>query len=227
MKFKSALVTQVSGSIGGMVGSHNKGGMYFRARSIPTNPQTPAQVAARNALTSVVDAWTNLTEVQRSAWAIYAQNVPVTNKLGDSIQLSGQQHYVRTNTARIRAGLVRVDGAPVIFDLGDPGALTAGVATAAAAYTFDVLIGGAPAWAADATAFLIGLTSRHQNPSINFFKGPYQFANTVPGNAVPITNALLTAPFIGALDNKVFVECRVAQPDGRLSGVIRLSAILA
>ncbi|KKM06452.1 hypothetical protein LCGC14_1743870, partial [marine sediment metagenome] len=48
MLFKSGLITQGSGSIGGLTASHNRGGMYFRARTIPTNPATSFQTVVRN-----------------------------------------------------------------------------------------------------------------------------------------------------------------------------------
>ena len=57
MKILSALATAVSGSIGGITGSHNRGGMYLRSRVIPVNPQTVDQLAARNRLATQSSGW--------------------------------------------------------------------------------------------------------------------------------------------------------------------------
>jgi len=43
MKFKSPILSQASGSIAGITFSHNRGGMYVRARAVPTNPGSPQQ----------------------------------------------------------------------------------------------------------------------------------------------------------------------------------------
>ena len=110
MLFKSALITQASGSIGGMTASRNKGGAYFRARALPTNPNTPEQQAVRGYLGTLANLWTNvLTPANRVLWDFYAFNVPVINAVGDSIQLTGQQMYIRANVPRLQAGLPRVD----------------------------------------------------------------------------------------------------------------------
>ena len=94
MLIKSQLITQASGSIGGLVGSHNAGGMYFRARTIPVNPGSAAQIAVRNIVAQLTAAWTaDLTAAQRTAWQTYADNVPTTNRLGDSINIPASSAF--------------------------------------------------------------------------------------------------------------------------------------
>src|SRR3972149_1576389 len=116
--FKSALITQASGSIFGMTFSHNRGGAYIRARTVPTNPGSAYQPAVRGFLSQLVNHWQDtLTPEEREAWQYYAENVSVPNALGDPVFLSGLNHYVRANVPRLQAGLTRVDVAPVTFNL--------------------------------------------------------------------------------------------------------------
>ena len=71
MKFKSALVTQASGSVGGMTFSRNRYGMYTRAKGLPVNPNSEFQQAVRQIFSGLSSAWNGvLTSGQRSGWRI-------------------------------------------------------------------------------------------------------------------------------------------------------------
>ena len=129
MKFKSEIVTQASGSIGGATYSRARGGvLYRRSRAIPVNPQTNRQSHVRNAMTELNQRWVEtLSEVQREAWRTYASNVTVVNKLGDQVNNSGQNWYLGCNIPRLQASAVGfdaggvIDDAPTIFDRGPTG----------------------------------------------------------------------------------------------------------
>lgn len=170
--------TNISGSIGGVTGSHNKGGQYLRARTTPVNPNTAAQQEARSRLTCAVDQWSNLTQAQRNAWNDFATLQTWTNRQGDPIQLSGQNHYVGMNSALQSAGLalVTVPPAPntrpealiipsMLPDIGteNVGAFVGGVFGANDRYTFAV--------------------SAPLPPGISVFQGPYRIGATAAGNA--------------------------------------------
>lgn len=122
MLFRGTIVGAASGKMGSMVASHNKGGQYLRARVTPSGAvASPAQATVRNSLAALAAAWgTELSAEQRSAWEDYALNVPGSNALGDSIQLSGQNWYIACNVPRLQASLARVDDAPTTFDRGTP-----------------------------------------------------------------------------------------------------------
>jgi hypothetical protein len=120
MKFKSALMTAASGSIGGMVASRNRGGMYLRGLVIPVNPSTAPQLASRANLAEAVNDWTNvLTTAQRGAWESYAAATPTVDRFGDTLVLSGQQMFVKSSLPRLIAGR------PIVAD----GPITSGLAT--------------------------------------------------------------------------------------------------
>ncbi len=107
-----------SGSQGSRTFSHNKGGAYTRNRRIPVNPTTVAQGAVRNQLAASSSNWANLTDAQRSAWSAYAASNPVTDRLGNSINLSGQSMYVSLNTRLQQMAQATIDDPPI--DTGPP-----------------------------------------------------------------------------------------------------------
>ena len=226
MLVKSALMESGSGSIGGITVSRNRGGLYFRGRAMPTNPNSPAQQAVRSAAAQLASAWRNvLTADQRAAWDLYAENVELPGPLGDPRNVGGLGMYVRSNVPRIASGvaeLVRVDDAPIIFNLGDVGPLSVESVTAAT----DVLSMGftdTDEWVDEDASGLLIYTSRAQNPSVNYFKGPYQFADAILGDSTtpPTTPAPIGAAFNIDVDNRTFVFARVSRADGRLSTPFR------
>jgi len=109
-----AVVTEASGSLDGVTYSRNAFGAYARQRSVPVNPNTPAQTAARTLLTSLSQSWRGLSSAQRNGWNVLATSVVRTNALGESYSPTGQQLYVGTNVNRQNVGLAIVDSAPTL-----------------------------------------------------------------------------------------------------------------
>lgn len=219
MLFKSQVYTEASGSIGGITYSRNRGGMYTRARAMPTNPNTPFQQAIRSAVAALTSRWNNtLTAAERLGWDVYAQLVPLLNRLGESHNVGGLAMYVRSNVPRVQAGLGIVDSFPSEFNLGEMTAPTAGTISAGGgtiAVAFDV----GDLWADEDDAHLLIYVSRGQNPSINFFKGPYRYAGRVDGNAItpPTSPASITLPFAVVAGQQVMARAAVSRADGRRS----------
>lgn len=223
MKIQSPIIAAGSGSIAGVTMSRNRGGLYMRARAVPTNPNTTQQQAVRSALSSLVGAWTNaLTPAQRAAWTVYADNTPVTDSLGASIFLTGQQMYIRGNTARLQLGVPRADDGPTVYDLGSFTTPVLGAASASA-NTISMAYTATDDWANEDDAIMGIYTSRPQNQSVNYFKGPYQQAFFVSGDATTPPTSPVTIPtaFPFAVDQKVFVKVNVSRADGRYSGPFR------
>lgn len=219
MKFKSALITDASGSIGGMTASRNRGGQYFRARVVPINPNTAFQQTIRGFVASLTSGWNDtLTFGQRVAWNTYASQVLLPDTLGDPRNVGGLAMYVRTNVPRLQAALPRQDSAPVIFDLGTFTNPTFG-SFDGATDSFQVTFTNTDAWANEDDSAMLVLASRPQNDSINFFKGPYRFADLIAGDAIiaPTSPATITNPFAFAAANRIFVQIRVTRADGRLT----------
>lgn len=214
--------TQISGSVGGWTGSHNAGGMYIRARTIPTNPNTPFQQAVRNIVAQLSNLWVDtLTLAQREAWKTYAENVQVQGPLGDSINVSALNMYQRSNVARIQSGFARVDDAPVIFNLGD--FTNPAFALDEAANEVDVTFTDTDLWANEDDSNMLIYASRPVATSINFFKGPYRFAAVIEGDSItpPTSPAAIPLPFPVAVGQRIHVLARISRVDGRYSNPFR------
>lgn len=229
MKFKSPVYTQVSGSIGGLVYSHSRGGtMYTRARSIPADPQTPFQVQVRNVLAGLVGFWSQtLSAAQRNAWNAYGENTPVLNALGDSILLTGQNWFIGANTPRAQAAiklsatLAPVLDGPTVFNRGD--------LTDAGAIAYDASTGLSLAydntdeWATNTGGALLVFQGRPRNQSRLFFKGPYRLVGAVLGDTTtpptsPFTASAATlaaSGFTVSTDQLIATALVAVQADGR------------
>lgn len=217
MLITSQVIASGSGSVGGLTLSHNSGGLYFRARVIPTNPSTIFQTAIRVAVASLTARWiADLTQVQRDAWELYAANVPLPGPLGNPRPVSGLAMYIRGNVSRIQTGEPVADDAATVFDLSGftpiAGEVIGGQVLA---FTFT----NVDDWAnADDAAMLVYM-SRPQNVTINFFQGPYRFADKIQGDATtaPTSPAAITSPFTLVPGQRVFGYIRVTREDGRYS----------
>lgn len=226
MIFSSGLITRGSGSFGGLTFSHNRGGNYIRARTIPVNPSTSFQNFVRSVVSDLSNLWTNtLTEADRVKWDLYGTNVPITNALGESIFLTGLNHYVRSNVGRAQAGLARQDVAPGTFNLGsftalDPVAQVLSVAVGDLILTFD----DTDAWVSEDLSSMLVYISEGKGAAINYYTGPYRFADSIDGEvAIPPTSpATVTVPFTYVAGQKAFFYVRVTRADGRLSNLQRV-----
>lgn len=220
MLFRGLLVGAASGKMGALVASHNKGGQYMRARVVPSGAvPTPFQSAVRNALASLSPAWSaELTADQRAAWENYALNVPGTNRLGDSIQLSGQNWYIACNTPRLQAGLPRVDDAPVIFDRG---AISLSPTILALTDGGGTLSLGAGTVTADANYLLF--QGRPFSPGRAKYYGSFRLTD-VEGMSGGITGNTFTPSFpVGGTDSQSAFNLVITYDDGRLSTPFRVT----
>jgi hypothetical protein len=223
MLFKSSLLAQASGSVGGSTYSHNRAGMYIRNRTMPVNPATPLQQLVRSYFSQLSPAWgATLSAVQRAAWEVYAANVTMINKLGDPINLTGQQHFLRTNLLRLQAALSPVLPGPTTFTVATPGSPSTYAATASShqlAVTFD----NTALWAGAVGGAMLIWMGSPQSPSTNFFAGPYRYVGKIAGAATPPTSpsSFTALPFAITATQKVFVVARYLNADGRTSGPFR------
>lgn len=222
---------QRSGSIGGTVWSRNSAGAYIRNRSVPVNPNTDRQVGIRNIIKALTIAWQNtLTQVQRDAWDVYAANVDWLNKLGQSITLTGLNHYVRCNTPRMQVALARVDAAPGIFNLATAEQALGGSASEALQQittTFD----DTAAWTTETGGFQAFYMGIPQNGSIKFFGGPWrlldgQFGQDAP-NGEPSSPRVVATPWPIVEGQRIWIRTRVGRADGRLSEHARVNFLCA
>lgn len=227
MKYKSALMTEASGSIGGITASRNAGGAYFRARVVPINPSSLFQQAVRSYLALIASIWaTVLTPTARTSWHDYATNVPLNDSLGDSRTRSGIAHYTRANVPRLQAGLDRVDDAPVLFVKGptpNAAALELAVVGDDIALQGDVQI-GAPIVA----GHLLVYQGIPQNPSRNFYKGPWRYVDKVEFAAddTVVSLDLSTWPYAMASGQRCSFRFTTTLETGQLSSQATVALIV-
>jgi hypothetical protein len=190
-----------SGSVGAQTSSRNRSGQYRRQRAIPTQPRTPAQVAARSRLGTVSAAWRGLTPTQIAAWNAFALSFTTTNALGSTIHLTGSQCYTKVNTVNLQCGRSIVSVPPALPAF--VAVLVTGV-DATAATPLVELSGAAPAMG---TTFMI-FASPQLSPGVTF-NGQYAFLTdtlTFTSGKAPITTAYSAkwgAPIAG---KKLFIK---------------------
>ena len=96
-------IGQISGKVGGSVFSRNRGGSYVRNNAIPSRVVSEKALLQKACLAAAVRSWSDLTDSQRQQWNTYAQTATVTNRLGKSISLTGQNWFVACNSRLLRA----------------------------------------------------------------------------------------------------------------------------
>jgi hypothetical protein len=85
----------LSGKIGGLVASHNKGGQYLRQYVIPTNPNTGRQAAVRANFGNAGSLYHTLTGSEKQAWATWASNgFRPLHGADPGVTYSGQQAFM-------------------------------------------------------------------------------------------------------------------------------------
>lgn len=228
MLFQSQVITKASGSVGGLTASHNRYGQYMRARSTPVNPNTAKQVVVRSALASLSAIWQTLTGAQRIAWADYAANVPVLNKLGETVNLTGFNMYLRSNIPRLQAGLARVDDGPTVFSLPELTDPVPTVTVAAGFQSISLAFTNTDPWANENGGAMLIYAAAQVAPSINFFKGPFTFQDTIDGDGVtpPTSPDVTLVTQLGTVGNKAHIAVRATRADGRLSSQRIIPALI-
>jgi len=101
-------ISAASGKVGGNVFSRNGSGAYLKSFSMPVNPNTTRQQAVRAAFATQVATWRNLTSAQQQLWKDIAPQYPAQDALGNQIQYSGQQLYIKLNQSLTTAGLTAI-----------------------------------------------------------------------------------------------------------------------
>ena len=222
MLYKPTIGDQLSGSIGGITASRNRSGGYFRRRGLPVNPGTPQQEFVRGTMADLASRWREvLTPAERDGWDSYAAATPMPNRIGDSHEVNGLAMYVRGNLARIQAGFLRIDAAPI--ESGLPPLTVPSIEDVdATAGTADIGFESGDGWANEVGGALLVYASRPKAPSINFFKGPYRLSGSIAGAGIaPSSPATLTLPFSVQIGQRVFFRFVAVTADGRATDPIR------
>jgi hypothetical protein len=203
---------EMRGSIGGTTWSRNKGGMYARRRSTPTNPNSSRQQSTRTMLAICAANWSDvLTEPMREEWREWAQVNSWKNSLGVDVFLTGLDWYGMVNSRLLDAG------AAAITSPGDlsapPGLATLAITlptttTIAIAFTPALPTGGRlVAWGS-------GPLSVGQDPN---FRQSRLIGYSAANAATPVT---LVLPYTVVVGQKLKVFVGVLNAKGRESTLL-------
>lgn len=209
----------IRGSIGGKVYSRNRYGPYIKNRVKPVNPNTARQQAARLNFSDIAEHWSStLTAAERTAWNLYGASVPVVNRLGQQIYLSGFNHFIRSNTPIKQVAGIVVEAGPTIFTLPESDGSfvpTISEATQLISVAFDAN----KAWVDEDEAYMYIHMSQPRSPGRTYIGGPYRFADQIDGdNTTPPTSPqTIAVPFVVVENQRVIVQARIGRADGRLS----------
>jgi hypothetical protein len=220
-------VTAMSGSIGGSTYARNRFGYYLRPRTKPVNPNSTLQIAVRTEMAFFTQRWHDtLSAAQRTAWATYAAAVPVKNRLGETVYLTGFNWYLAVNVFRTTNGNSKCDPGPAALTLveSDPSfSVTAFVSDQKIHVVHDVTL----PWCGIPASIMGVYQGQPQAPTRNYFNGPWKNVGPIPGNAVSPT--LMAAPFTLVLGQKVWVYARIATgpTDSRIGPPIIASCTVA
>lgn len=193
MKILPSMASAMSGSFRGITASHNKGGAYFRGRTIPTNPSSSLQVVMRGALSTLMTMWNSvLTQTDRDMWNDWAAQVSWVDSLGQTIQLSGVNMFVRINSVIIQGnsilslGLSIVTTPPPVAALGLAPAIDTVEVTHVTGPPETVNLSTTLTNAGDFGIQLVLVwVSPNINPGKSYYKGPFTLAGVFDPTAGP------------------------------------------
>jgi len=159
-----------------------------------------------------------MSEAEQGAWATYAAAIIMQNRLGESMYLTGFNHFLRSNAARLSIGGAIVEAGPTTLTL--PGAdSTLAIAADNGTQLLTVAFDDTQDWCKETGGFLSVEMGMPQLHTRNYFGGPYRNAGALLGNtAVPITSPqTVVAPFTLVADQKIWTRAAIILADGRLS----------
>jgi hypothetical protein len=189
-----------SGSMHHQTASHNRAGQYLRNRRAPTQPVgTGRRAFIRTSFASASSKWATLTAIQQASWTSYAAGHPITDALGQSISLTGQQMYVAIATQLLNCSQALPTVPPVSAAVFSAGAPTF-TAVAAGAITFT------PTGLGGASDFLLIAFSPIVSGGVLFQKTFWQ-ERKVAGNSVVavVATATYQAQFgVPAVGQRIF-----------------------
>ena len=157
----SPIVTNISGSVGGVTFQRNKFGHTMRQKPLPPKSATSAQLYIRTLIASLQASWAGLTDVARLQWVRYPDFSGQTIKHDKNVHLSGQGLYIKYQL------LLLLMGKPLLTTLNYAPIAAIPVFSAIQANVASILLRYASAWS-DADVFFIFKISSPRSPTKRF-----------------------------------------------------------
>ena len=214
-------ISDARGKVGGVVFSRSPAGAILRTRVKPCNPATTIQNVRRGFVAYLTRAWSSvLTAIQRSAWNDYAAGTPMTNKLGQSILLSGLSMFLRTNSLLKLAGAPLRTAAPNLVGQAGAPTFTCVPTVSDQLLHFTAADGGFEPAVENSCLFIF--QSRPENWGRQSALGGYKYVGVKIGDIGSPTVIPFTLPtlYTLVLKQRVGVSCTVVDPIGRCSAPV-------
>jgi hypothetical protein len=96
----SGLIDEINGSIGGTTFQRNRYGFTIKRKPAGRKSGSLSQLARRNALYGVQQAWIGLIDSERAAWNTYASTFPAATRLNPNVFLNGVNLFERYHLLR-------------------------------------------------------------------------------------------------------------------------------
>jgi len=98
----------------GVAGIYNvwRGIAYLKRFTSPSQPRTAPQLAARALLVSFVEAWKELSDLQRSNWDTWAAAHLRSDWTGQPVRITGQNAFIACNVNSARMGGTAISNPP-------------------------------------------------------------------------------------------------------------------
>lgn len=226
------MVAEARGKLGGLIFSRNGGGTYAKTMAVPTNPATILQGNVRADFAQLASDWTEtLTPIQRDAWIDYAAATPWTNSLGQVINLTGTNWFVKLNAVRLQAALAIVVAPPAVgtsepqdnsFNISDVTPSDPGPGQ------IEVTFDDTRPWTTEDGAMMMVYQGQPQSLGVENFGIRYRFSFAILGAVVPPTSpvTLGTEWFIPAGGVKHTAQARIMRADMRESARVQSPYLL-
>jgi len=110
---KSALISEIRGSVGNVTYSRNRAGAIAKAKLIQTNPDTIEQQAVRATMADGVQEWQNLSQQMQDLWLRYVSEELVGKSISRKVRRTAMNEFVSRWMNRFAVGGTAVEFFPL------------------------------------------------------------------------------------------------------------------
>jgi len=133
-----AIVTQISGKVGGQTFGKGQSGAYIKNTGSYINKRSGIRDERKAVLTSVTGLWRQLSDAQKNSWIALAPSFPYTNRVGDVSYYSGFNLFTKFNYNLQLDGQSPIPTAPTVSTVTPPTLVSVAVGSGTAKVTTDV-----------------------------------------------------------------------------------------
>lgn len=212
-------IVGASGSIAGTTHARNRFGNYIRSRTKPVNPNTQRQANVRQAMQYLSNYWSAvLSSENRLLWSTYAAAIAMKNRLGETVYLTGFNHFIRANIIwYMNEATVKATGPSELTLPATAGSFTITATSAGQSISFG--FNETEAWALEAGSRLWLFEGIARGATRLFFNGPWRYSHAVAGVAeTGAESPSIHASHFGFAAGQLITGYgRVQRADGRIS----------